>query len=48
MFDALIEGGRDRVEAARTLLAMEPFNNHPDIVTAFLDKVARETAGRKK
>ncbi|WP_232494802.1 ATP-binding protein [Novosphingobium kaempferiae] len=48
VFEALIEGGRDRVEAARTLLAMEPFNNHPDIVTAFLDGVACETAGRKK
>ncbi|KTW10058.1 ATP-binding protein [Sphingomonas sanguinis] len=48
VFDALIEGGRDRIEAARTLLAMEPFNNHPDIVTAFLDEVAHETAGRKK
>lgn len=48
VFNALIEGGCDRVEAARTLLAMEPFNSHPDIVTAFLDEVAREAAGRKK
>lgn len=45
VFDAMVEGGRDKAEAARALLVMEPFNNHPEIVTAFLDEVARGAAG---
>lgn len=44
VFEAMIEGGRDRAGAARALLAMEPFNNHPDIVTVFLDEVGRKAA----
>jgi hypothetical protein len=40
VFDALVEGGRPRAEAARALLAMEPFNHHPDLVTAFLEEVS--------
>ena len=44
VFDAMVEAGRDRAEAARALLTMEPFNNHPDMVTAFLDEVARGAA----
>jgi hypothetical protein len=45
VFYAMVEGGRDKAEAARALLVMEPFNNHPEIVTAFLDEVARAAAG---
>jgi hypothetical protein len=47
VFDAMVEGGRDRADAARALLAMEPFNNHPEIVTAFLDDVARAAAVKR-
>jgi hypothetical protein len=43
----MVEGGRDRADAARALLAMEPFNNHPEIVTAFLDDVARAAAVKR-
>jgi hypothetical protein len=48
VFDAMVEGGRDRADAARALLGMEPFNNHPDIVTAFLDEIGRKTAGKRQ
>lgn len=48
VFDAMVEGGRDRAEAARALLLMEPFNAYPDVATAFLDEVAREAAGTKR
>lgn len=44
VFDAMIETGRDKVEAARALLVMEPFNSYPEIVTAFLDEVAKAAA----
>lgn len=44
VFDAMIEGGRERTEAARALLLMEPFNAYPEVATAFLDEVAREAA----
>ena len=44
VFNAMVEGGRDRAHAARALLGMEPFNNHPDIVTAFLDEIGRKSA----
>lgn len=47
VFDAMVEGGRDKAEAARALLAMEPFNNHPEIVTAFLDEIARAAAAKR-
>ena len=40
VFDALIEQGRPRAEAARALLGMEPFNHYPDLVTAFLEEVS--------
>lgn len=40
VFDALIEQGRQRAEAARALLGMEPFNQYPDLVTAFLEEVS--------
>lgn len=46
VFDAMVEGGRDRVESARALLLMEPFNNHPDVVTAFLDQVAKKVSDK--
>lgn len=48
VFEAMVEDGRDRAEAARALLLMEPFNNYPDVVTAFLDEVARQTAKDRK
>jgi len=44
VFDAMVEDGRDRAEAARALLLMEPFSTWPEVVTAFLDEVAREAA----
>lgn len=47
VFEAMVEGGRDRAEAARALLAMEPFNNHPELVTAFLDEVARKSTDQQ-
>ncbi|QNQ09647.1 ATP-binding protein [Sphingomonas alpina] len=48
VFDAMVDAGRDRVEAARALLLMEPFNNHPDVVTAFLEEVARKASPKAK
>jgi hypothetical protein len=48
VFEAMVEDGRDRAEAARALLLMEPFNNYPDVVTAFLDEVARQTVKDRK
>ena len=39
-FDALVEGGASRADAARTLLSMEPFNLFPDLVAAFLEEVS--------
>lgn len=47
VFEAMVEGGRNRAEAARALLLMEPFNAYPDIVTAFLDEVARQAARQR-
>jgi hypothetical protein len=44
VFDAMVEDGRDRAEAARALLLMEPFSSWPEVITAFLDEVAREAA----
>ena len=44
VFNAMIEEGRDRTDAARALLVMEPFNSYPDVATAFLDEVARDAA----
>lgn len=37
VFDALVEAGRDRGEAARTLIGMEPFNRHPERVAGWLE-----------
>jgi hypothetical protein len=39
-FDALVEGGASRAEAARSLLSMEPFNLFPDLVAAFLEEAS--------
>ena len=39
-FQALLEDGRGRPDAARALLTMEPFNQYPEMVAAFLDEVA--------
>ena len=48
VFSALVEGGAARSEAARALLAMEPFNGFPDLVAAFLEEVsAPAEAGRE-
>lgn len=48
VFEAMVEDGRDRADAARALLLMEPFNNHPELITAFLDEVARKVAAQKQ
>lgn len=37
-FQALIENGRSRPDAARTLLTMEPFNQYPEMVAVFLEE----------
>jgi hypothetical protein len=42
-FEALVESGASRGEAATSLLAMEPFNLFPDHVAAFLEEVAAPT-----
>lgn len=39
-FQALLEDGRGRPDAARALLTMEPFNQYPEMVAAFLKEVA--------
>lgn len=39
-FQALIEDGRSRPDAARALLAMEPFNQFPEMVAVFLEQIA--------
>jgi hypothetical protein len=44
VFDALIEAGRDRQEAATALLGMEPFNQFPELIAGFLDEVAKAAA----
>lgn len=41
VFSAMIEEGRDRADSARALVAMEPFNQFPELVATFLDEVAR-------
>lgn len=48
VFDAMVEDGRERAEAARALLLMEPFNNHPELVSAFLDEIARKLAAQEQ
>lgn len=49
VFRALVEDGRDRADAARALLAMEPFNRHPERVAGWLEGLAADggAAGRK-
>lgn len=44
-FGALLEAGRDQADAARELLAMEPFNQFPELVAVFLEETA---TGRKR
>lgn len=39
-FQALIEDGRGRPDAARALLTMEPFNQYPEMVAVFLEEAA--------
>ncbi|WP_438382515.1 ATP-binding protein [Asaia sp. BMEF1] len=39
-FRALIEDGRNRADAARALLTMEPFNQYPEIVAVFFEEAA--------
>lgn len=39
-FQALIEDGRGRSDAARALLTMEPFNQYPEMVAVFLEEAA--------
>ena len=45
VFSALIEDGRERADAARTLVAMEPFNQFPELAAAFLEETARKKSG---
>lgn len=45
-FEALVESGSSRGEAATSLLAMEPFNLFPDLVAAFLEEVAAPIKAR--
>lgn len=40
VFEALVDGGRNRGDAARALLGMEPFNQYPDLVAGFLEEIA--------
>jgi hypothetical protein len=40
VFDALLDCGSKRPEAARALLGMEPFNQYPDVIAGFLEEVA--------
>lgn len=42
VFSAMIEDGQGRADAARALVAMEPFNQFPELVATFLDEVARK------
>jgi len=42
VFEALIEDGRDRPDAARALLTMEPFNQFPELVAVFLEEAAAD------
>lgn len=41
VFSALIEDGREKAEAARALVMMEPFNQFPELVASFLEKAGR-------
>ena len=40
VFEALVDDGSKRVDAARALLGMEPFNQYPEVVAGFLDEIA--------
>lgn len=39
-FQALLEDGRTRPEAARALVTMEPFSQFPELVAVFLEEIA--------
>lgn len=39
-FQSLLEDGRNRPDAARALLTMEPFNQYPEMVAVFLEETA--------
>ena len=41
VFEAMVEAGQDRREAAHALVGMEPFNQFPDLIAVFLDEIAR-------
>lgn len=38
VFHAMMEDGRERSDSARALLAMEPFNQYPELVAVFLEE----------
>jgi len=40
VFEALVEDGSKRPDAARALLGMEPFNHYPDVIAGFLEELA--------
>jgi len=44
VFRALIEDGHDKPDAARAIVAMEPFNLFPELVAVFLEGKAAEAA----
>lgn len=41
VFEAMVDGGAKRSDAARALLGMEPFNQYPDLVAGFIEEVAK-------
>ena len=45
VFQALVEEGRSRADAARALLVMEPFNQHPELVAGWLEGKAADEDG---
>lgn len=44
VFNAMIQSGRHRTEAAYALVLMEPFNQFPELIAVFLDEITKETA----
>lgn len=47
VFRALVEDGRDRADAARSLLTMEPFSQHPERVAGWLEQLAADGGAQK-